>query len=48
MLITFTNSLDTDQGRHNVDPDLDPNHVKVLIVVMKEFFEKANLKKNSR
>ena len=22
---TFTNSLDSDQDRHNVGPDLDPN-----------------------
>ena len=25
MLITFTNSLDLDQARHNVGPDLNPN-----------------------
>ena len=42
MLITFTNSLDPDQDRQNVGPDLD-----TLIVFMKEFFEKVNLKKNS-
>ena len=25
LLITFTNSLDPDQARQNVGPDLDPN-----------------------
>ena len=25
LLITFSNSLDPDQARHNVRPDLDPN-----------------------
>ena len=25
LLITFANSLDPDQARHNVGPDLDPN-----------------------
>ena len=25
LLITFANSLDTDQARQNVGPDLDPN-----------------------
>ena len=25
MLITFANSLDPDQDRHSVGPDLDPN-----------------------
>ena len=27
LLITFTNSLDPDQERQNVCPDLDPNHL---------------------
>ena len=25
LLITFANSYDPDQGRHDVGPDLDPN-----------------------
>ena len=25
LLITFANSLDPDQARHNVGPDMDPN-----------------------
>ena len=27
LLITFANSLDPDQDRQNVGPDLDPNHM---------------------
>ena len=27
LLITFANSLDPDQDRQNVGPDLDPNHL---------------------
>ena len=27
LLITFAKSLDPDQDRHNVDPDLGPNHL---------------------
>ena len=27
LLITYANSLDPDQDRHNVGPDLDPNHL---------------------
>ena len=27
LLITFANSLDPDQDRQNVDPDLDPNRL---------------------
>ena len=29
LLMTFANSLDPDQVRRNVSPDLDPNHLKV-------------------
>ena len=27
LLITFANSLDSDQDRHSVGPDLDPKHL---------------------
>ena len=27
LLTTFANILDPDQNRHNVGPDLDPNHL---------------------
>ena len=27
LMITFANSLDADQDRHSVGPDLDPNHL---------------------
>ena len=39
LLITFANSLNPDQDRHNVGPDLDPNCLS-LMVFLKEFFEK--------
>ena len=45
LLITFANSLDLDQDRHNVGPDLGPNRL-ILIVFLKEFFEKLILKKS--
>ena len=37
LLISFANSLDPDQDRQNVGPDLDPNGL-TLIVFLKEFF----------
>ena len=30
LLITFANSLDSDQARQNVGPDLDPNCLKPI------------------
>ena len=39
------NSLDPDQVRQNVGPDLDPNHL-TLIVFLKEYFDFE--KKDSR
>ena len=36
--ITFANSLDPDQDRQNVGPDLVPN----CLTLIKEFFEKVN------
>ena len=41
LLITLANSLDPDQARRNVGPDLDPN----CLVFLKDFFYKVNLKK---
>ena len=38
LLITFANSLDPDQDRHSVGPDLDPDHL-TLIVFLREFYE---------
>ena len=46
LLITFANSLDPDQDRLNVGPDLVPNGL-TLIMVLKEFFEKVNFQKKS-
>ena len=44
-ILNFANSLDPDQDRQNVGPDLDPN-LLTLKVFMKDFFEKLILKKN--
>ena len=38
LLITFANSLDPDQDRQNVGPDLDPKLFNTLIVFMKDVF----------
>ena len=38
LLITSTNSLDPDQARRDVGPDLNPNCL-TLMVFLKEFFE---------
>ena len=43
LLITFANSLDSDQDRQNVGPDLGRKCL-TLIVFPKEFFKKVNLK----
>ena len=40
LLIAFANSLDPDQDRHLVGPDLDPNYL-----TPKEFFKKVNFEK---
>ena len=46
LLIRFAKSLDPDQDRQDVGPDLDPNSLThTLIVFLKDFFEKVNLKK---
>ena len=47
LLITFANSLEPDQDRQNVGPDLGLKCL-TLIVFPKEFFEKVNFEKVSR
>ena len=42
LLITFANSLDPDQARQNVRPDLDPNYL-TLMVFLKIFLKKLIL-----
>ena len=52
LLITFANSLNPDQDRQNVGPDLDPNCLcqngskLCVIVFLKEFFEKVNFEQS--
>ena len=41
------NSLDTDQARQNVRPDLDPKSFK-LIIFVREFFEKVDFEKKNQ
>ena len=40
--ITFVNSLDPDQDRNYVGPDLDPNWFDTITVFLKEHFEKKS------
>ena len=40
----FANSLDPDQARQNVQYDLDPNCL-TLMLFLKEYFEKSNVEK---
>ena len=47
MLITFANTLDLDQDRQNVGPDLYPNYMR-LLMFLKEFLKRLILKKVSR
>ena len=44
LLVTFTNSLDPDQYRQNIAPDLDPNCL-TLVVFLKELVENINFEK---
>ena len=46
LIITFENSLDSDQDGQNVGPHLDPNDL-TLIVFLKNIFEKVILLKKS-
>ena len=50
LLISFANSWDPDKDRRNVGPDLDPTRLTLLIVYLKEFFEKklADYNKNMK
>ena len=48
LLITFANSLDPDQARQNVGPDLDPKLFDTLMVFPKEFFKKVDFEKNQQ
>ena len=47
MLITYANSLNPDQARQNVGPDLDPSRMlfDTLMLIVKEYFEKSNIEK---
>ena len=47
LLITFANSLDPDQARHNVGPDLDPNCLTFRWYSKKNFSKKLILKKSA-
>ena len=47
LLITFANSLDPDQARQNIGPDLDPNCLTLWWYSWKIFFKKDNLKKQN-
>ena len=40
LLITFANSLDPDQARQNVGPELDPKQFGTLMLFMEEFLKK--------
>ena len=48
LLITFANSLDPDQARQNVGPDLDPNCLTLWWYSVKIFLKKDNLKKTQK
>ena len=45
--MTFSNSLDPDQARQNVGPDLHPSCLTFLMEFVKDFFEKGDFKKKS-
>ena len=45
LLITFANNLDPDQDRQNVNHDMDPNCL-TLIMLLEEFFESYFEKKS--
>ena len=47
LLITFANSLELDQDRQNVGPDLDPNCF-TMIVFRKIFFEQVYFEKSQQ
>ena len=43
LLITFANSLDPDQARQNVGPDLDPKLFDTLMVLKKSSIQRVNM-----
>ena len=43
LLITFANSLDPDQARQNVGPDLDPNFLTLMIFLKIIFLKKKKV-----
>ena len=43
LLVMFANSLDPDQDRQNISPDLNPNQL-----TLKEFFEKRTKKADDK
>ena len=45
LLITFANSLDPDQDRQNVSPDLDPNCFTLIVFL--EYILKVNFERKS-
>ena len=48
LLITFANSLDPDQARQNVGPDLDPNCLTLMVFLKDCFLKKKKLKKKKK
>ena len=44
----FTNSLEPDQDRQNVGPNLDSNCLNSLMVFLKDFFEKVDFEKKKQ
>ena len=48
LLITFANSLDPDQDRQNIGPDLDPNRLTLIYSVPEYFFLILILKEFNR
>ena len=47
--VAFANSLEPDQNRYNVGPDLDPNCLSLcMIVFLKEFLKKGNFEKSQQ
>ena len=47
LLITLANSLDPDQARRIIAPDLGPNS-DIQMVFQKEFFQNVNFEKNQQ
>ena len=47
LLITFANSLDPDQARQNIGPDLDPNCLTPRWYLWKDFWENLILNKSA-